>query len=75
MDAVPGVQGIILEARSAEENWLQLPSTMLVEADIVSDRQVLGVTHIQTGRSTIVYGTGSIAEIVDSGAAVRNDCV
>ena len=71
------VTEIIVEARSAARELVATPTAAaaIAEADVVGSRQAVSTTGGKAGGSTIVYDTGTSAEVVDSAGTVRNSCV
>ena len=71
------VTEIIFEARSATRELVAAPTAAaaIAEADIVGSRQAVGIRSGNAGRSTIVYATGTSAEVVDPVGTECNNCV
>ena len=71
------VTEIILEARSAAGELVATPTaaSAIAEADVVGSRQTSSTRGGNAGRPTIVYLTGTSAEVVNSLGTVRNNCV
>ena len=71
------VTEIILEARSAAIELVATPTaaTVIAKADVVGSRQTSSTRGGDAGRSTMVYLTGTSAELVNSLGTVRNNCV
>ena len=71
------VTEIVLEARSAARELVATPTAVatIAEADVVGSRQAASARGGNAGRSTIVYATGTSAEVVDFLRTVRNHCV
>ena len=61
------VTEIVLEARSAARELVATPTAIaaIAEADVVGSRQAVSSRGGNAGRSTIVYATGTSAEVVD----------
>ena len=68
---------IILEFRSTARELVATPTAAaaIAKADVVGSRQAVSIRGFNAGRSTIVYVTGTSAEVVDSVGTERNNCV
>ena len=66
-----------MKARSAARKLVATPTAAaaIAEADVVGGRQASSARGSNAGRSTIVYLTGTSAEVIDSLGTVRNNCV
>ena len=71
------VTEIIVEARSAARELVATPTAAatIAETDVVGSRKAVGIRGGNAGRSTIVYVTGTSAEVVDSFGTECNNCV
>ena len=71
------VTEIILEGRSATRELVATPTAAaaIAEADVVGSRQAVCIRGVNAGRSTIVYVTGTSAEVVDPVGTECNNCV
>ena len=71
------VTEIIVEARSAARELVATPTAAagIAEANVVGSREAVSIRGLKASRSTIVYGTGTSAEVVDSVRTVRDNRV